>query len=92
MTREDFWPLVTGETKSIREFTVQAYGWIGCVRTPEWNFSAVWNREAFEGNYAPQLYKREKDPDVVADLGKKLDDYIAAGDGLTRGSFHGRST
>ena len=103
VTGKDFWPLVTGETKSIREFAVQAYGWIGCVRTPEWNFSAVWNREAYEGNYAAQLYNREKDPDeltnvaekyphVVADLNKKLDDYMAAGEGLTRGSFHGRST
>ena len=102
VTGKDFWPLVTSETKSIREFAVQAYGWIGCVRTPEWNFSAVWNREAYEGNYAAQLYNREKDPDeltnvaekyphVVADLNKKLDDYMAAGEGLTRGSFHGRS-
>ncbi len=56
-----------------------------------------------EGNYSPQLYKRENDPDeltnvaekyprVVAGLNKKPDDYMAAGEGLTRGSFHGRPT
>ena len=59
----------------------------------------MWNPKEYSGNYPPQLYSREKDPDeltdvagkypdVVADLKRKLDDYIEAGRGLTRGSFH----
>ncbi len=101
VTGKDFWPLVTGETKSIHDYAVMAYGWIGAVRTPEWNFSAVWNPIEYPGNYPPQLYSRKNDPDeltniaekhpeVVADLKKRLDDYIAAGEGITRGSFHAR--
>ncbi len=101
VTGKDFWPLVTGETRSVHDYAVMGYGWIGAVRTPEWNFSAVWNPKDYPGNYLPQLYSREKDPDelkniaekypdVVADLKQKLDDYIAAGRGLTMGSFHAR--
>jgi arylsulfatase A-like enzyme len=103
VTGKDCWGLVTGETRSIYDHAVQGYGWIGAVRTPEWNLSAVWNPKEYKGNYVPQLYSREKDPDeltdvakkypdVVADLKKKIDEYIAAGEGLTRGSFHGRPT
>ena len=99
VTGKDFWPLVTGETRSVHDYATMAYGWIGSVRTPEWNFSAVWNPKEYKGDYPPQLYSREKDPDeltdvaakypdVVADLKRKLDDYIEAGRGLTRGSFH----
>ena len=98
VTGKDFWPLVTGETRSVHDYATMAYGWIGSVRTPEWNFSAVWNPEEYSGKYPPQLYSREKDPDeltdvadkypdVVADLKRKLDDYIEAGRGFTRGSF-----
>ena len=101
VTGQDFWPMVTGETSSIRDHVVQGYGWIGAVRTPEWNCSAVWNPEKYEDDYAPQLYNTEKDadeltsvadkyPDVVADLRKKMDEYIAAGEGLTKGHFHGQ--
>lgn len=99
VTGKDFWPLVTGETRSIHDHAVMAYRWIGSVRTPEWNFSAVWNPQEYSGTYPAQLYSREKDPDeltdvaakypdVVADLKRKLHDYIEAGRGLTRGSFH----
>ena len=105
VTGKDFWPLVTGDAKSIHDHAVMAYGWIGAVRTPEWNLSTVWNTENYEREfkdpYPPQLYSREKDPDeltniaekhpeVVADLKKKLDEYIASGEGLTRGSFSAR--
>ena len=105
VTGKDFWPLVGGETNRVKDHAVMAYGWIGAVRTPEWNFSAVWNPQAYaaesQEKYPPQLYSREKDPDeltniaekhpeVVANLKKKLDEYIASGEGLTRGSFHAR--
>ena len=101
VTGKDFWPMVTGETRSIRDYVVQGYGWISALRTPEWNCSAVWNREKFEGDFTPQLYNREKDvdeltsvagkyPDVVADLRKKMDEYISAGEGRTKGHFHGQ--
>ncbi len=101
VTGKNFWPMVTGETSSICDYVVNGYGWIAGVRTPEWNCSTVWNREKFEGEYTPQLYNREKDvdeltsvaekyPDVVADLKKKIDEYIAAGEDLTRGHFHGQ--
>lgn len=103
VTGSDFWPMVSGETSSIHDYVVQGYGGIGAVRTPEWNCSSVWNPELFEGNYAPQLYNTEKDaeelisvaskyPDVVADLKKKMDEYIAAGEGMTTGHFHGQLT
>ncbi|MDA2930901.1 sulfatase-like hydrolase/transferase, partial [Acidobacteria bacterium AH-259-O06] len=84
----DFWPLVTGDTKSIRESVVHAYGWIAAIRTPEWNLSTVWNPEKYQKTYSPQLYDTQKDPeeltsvadqhpDVVTDLTAKLKEYIA---------------
>lgn len=99
VTGKDFWPMVNGQTHSIHEFAVMAYGWIGAVRTSEWNFSAIWNANEYPGRYEPQLYSREKDPDelnniagqypdVVSDLTKKMNDYIASGVGLTKGSFN----
>ncbi len=88
VTAKDFWPMVNGQTHSIHEFAVMAYGWIGAVRTSEWNFSAIWNANEYPGRYEPQLYSREKDPDVVSDLTKKMNDYIASGVGLTKGSFN----
>ena len=103
VTGTNFWPLVTGETKSLRDHVVSAYGWIGCVRNREWNFSAVWNPGAYPGNYKPQLYNLAKDPeeltnvaekypDVVKQLSAKLQDYIRSGAGITHGSFHERAT
>ena len=69
------------------------------VRTPEWNYSAIWNKEKYEGRYAPQLYDRKKDPEelqsvadqypaVVKELQTKLERYIASGWGMTNGSFN----
>jgi arylsulfatase A-like enzyme len=97
-TGSNFWPLVTGETKSLRDYAVQAYGWIAAVRTPEWNYSQIWKPEAYQGKYSPQLYNLEKDPeelknfadnypDIVRQLSAKLNEYLASGEGLTRGSF-----
>ncbi len=55
-TGENFWPLVSGETKTVHEHLVQCYGWIGAVRTPEWNYSQVVNQERYGREYKPQLY------------------------------------
>jgi len=99
VTGTDLWPLVTGETRSTRDYVVQAYGWIAAVRTPEWNYSRAWRPEMLGSPYAPQLYDLTKDPeeltnvaakhpDVTAKLDRLIDDYMASGEGLTRGSFH----
>ena len=82
---------------------VSGYGWIACVRDQQWNFSEVWNLTAYRGNYPPQLYDVESDrqeltnvaekhPDVVRKLSSQLKEYMASGDGITRGSFHERET
>jgi len=99
VTGHDLWPYVTGQSANTRDHVVQAFGWIAAVRTPEWNYSAVWNKEKYEGKYAPQLYDRKKDPDelhsvaeehpaVVKELQAKLEQYIASGWGITNGSFN----
>ena len=72
VTGKDFWPLVTGGTRRVHDYATMAYGWIGSVRTPEWNFSAVWNLEEYSGNYPPQLYSREKDPDELTDVAENI--------------------
>jgi arylsulfatase A-like enzyme len=98
-TGEDLWPYVTGERSNRRDHIVTAYGYIGAVRTPEWNYSAIWNREKYVGQYKPQLYDRKKGPDelvsvagqhssVVAELHTKLEQYIASGWSITDGSFN----
>ncbi|MCW5977876.1 MAG: sulfatase-like hydrolase/transferase [Bryobacteraceae bacterium] len=99
VTGADLWPLATGQTKSIRDHAVQAYGWIAAVRTSEWNYSRAWRPEKLDRPYAPQLYNLEQDPEelvnvaakyaaVTAELDRKLDEYIASGLDLTSGSFH----
>lgn len=99
VTGQDLWPYVTGERVNPRDHVVQAYGWIAAVRTPEWNYSAIWNREKYVGEYKPQLYDRRKDldelktvadgnPAVIRELQSKLERYIASGWGLTNGSFN----
>ncbi|MGA2132093.1 MAG: sulfatase [Bryobacteraceae bacterium] len=99
VTGQDLWPYVTGQRGNTRDHVVQAYGWIAAVRTPDWNYSAIWNREKYVGEYKPQLYDRKKDPDelktvaddnpaVVRELHTKLEQYIASGWGITNGSFN----
>lgn len=99
VTGEDLWPLVTGANGSSRDHVVSAFGYIAAVRTPEWNYSAVWNKEKYAGSYRPQLYRSQKDPQelrnvadqypaVVKELQAKLDAYIASGWNVTRGSFN----
>ena len=99
VTGADLWPMVTGEAQSSLDHVVYAYGWIAAVRTLEWNYSRAWRPEMLGAPYAPQLYDLTKDPeeltnvadkhaDVTAKLDKLIDDYMASGEGLTRGSFH----
>jgi arylsulfatase A-like enzyme len=99
VTGEDLWPLISGARGSRRDHVVSAYGYIASVRTPEWNYSAIWNKEKYVGEYKPQLYNRKKDPEeltsvadqhpsVVKDLHAKLERYIASGWDVTHGSFN----
>jgi arylsulfatase A-like enzyme len=98
-TGEDLWPFVTGEQTNKRDHAISAFGYVASVRTQEWNYSAVWNREKYIGTYKPQLYDRKHDPHelrnvadqhpaVLKDLQSKLDRYIASGWDITQGSFN----
>lgn len=99
-TGKNLWGMVSGESGP-HEYVVQAYGWIGSVRTPEWQFSALIDRERHGRDYAPQLYDRESDPDeltniadqhpdVVEDLTRKMMDYWESGRAVTNGHFHAK--
>ncbi len=99
VTGQNCWPLVTGETRSLREFVVQTYGWVGAARNREWNYSGVWEPRAKGAHERPQLYNLESDPeeltnvaerypDVVRRMAGLLRDYVASGQGLTFGSFN----
>ncbi len=96
-TGEDLWPYALGHGNP-RDHVVICYGWVGSVRTEEWNYSAVWNREKYQGSYGPQLYDVRRDPEelhsvapehpaVVKELHAKLEEYISSGWSLTSGSF-----
>jgi arylsulfatase A-like enzyme len=99
VTGQDLWTYVTGERTNPRDHVVSAFGYVAAVRTPEWNYSAVWNREKHKGRYDAQLYDRGKDPDelvdiaagnpaVIENLHAKLDQYISSGWDITRGTFN----
>jgi arylsulfatase A-like enzyme len=103
VTGTNFWPLVTGETRSLRESAIQAYGWIAAVRSGEWNYSQVWKPEAYEGQYHAQLYNLSKDPeeltnvaekypDIVRQLSHQLKEYLDSGREIARGSFQERES
>jgi hypothetical protein len=92
-------PFAAGQRSNKRESVVSAFGYIAAVRTPEWNYSAVWNKELYAGKYKPQLYNRKTDPEelkdvasdypaVVKELQAKLDAYISSGWDMTSGSFN----
>ena len=98
VTGEDLWPYITGEKTNQREYVVSSYGYIASVRTPEWNYSAVWDKSKYQGNYKPQLYDLKNDPNelksvadqhpqVVKDLQAKLDQYLDSGRDITNGTF-----
>lgn len=101
VTGEDLWPYVTGERSNQRDHLVSAFGYVAAVRTAEWNYSAVWNREKNTEPYEPQLYDRRKDPEELVDvagqnpavverLQSKLEAYISSGWEITKGSFNER--
>jgi arylsulfatase A-like enzyme len=103
ITGEDLWPYVTGEKTNQRDHVVSAFGYVAAVRTQEWNYSAIWNREKFKGHYDAQLYDRRKDPHelvdvaaqnpaVVRELHAKLEQYISSGWDITSGSFNERES
>ncbi len=98
-TGEDLWPYVSGERRNPRDHVVITYAWIASLRTREWNYSAVWNREKYSGRYEPQLYHLARDPEelrsvadarpaVLQELHAKIEAYMSSGRPLTRGSFH----
>jgi arylsulfatase A-like enzyme len=79
VTGQNAWDLVTGATRSLRDYVVQTYGWIGGVRDQEWNYSEIWKPEARQDKfsvrpgapetvYKPQLYNLENDPEEVTDV------------------------
>jgi arylsulfatase A-like enzyme len=104
VTGSNFWPLVTGATKSLRDSVEQAYGWIAAVRTREWNYSQIWKPAAMRtSDYPPQLYNLEKDPrelarvaskypEVTRQLSARLQEYLASGEEITRGSFYAKES
>jgi arylsulfatase A-like enzyme len=98
VTGEDLWPYITNQKTNQRKAAISSYGYIASVRTPEWNYSAVWNKNRYQGNYKPQLYDLTNDPDelksvadqhpqVQSELQSILEAYIASGRDLTDGSF-----
>lgn len=98
VTGEDLWPYINDEKTNRREYVVSSYGYIAAVRTHEWNYSAVWNKEKYKGNYKSQLYNLQSDPDeltnvadqhpqVIKDLQAKLDQYLDSGKDITNGTF-----
>ncbi len=99
-TGQNLWGLASGEA-SPHDSLVQGYGWIAAIRTPEWQFSKIMDREKLGYDYETQLYNRTDDPDelanvaaqnpgVVADLSERIDRYVESGQGITDGTFHAR--
>lgn len=99
VTGEDLWPYIADARTPNRDHVVSAFGYIASVRTPEWNYTAVWNKEKYNGTYQPQLYSSNKDPHelqdvagqypaVVKDLQAKLERYISSGWDITHGTFN----
>jgi arylsulfatase A-like enzyme len=98
VTGDDLWPSATGEKANRREYIVSSFGGIAAVRTPEWNYSAVWDKARYKGTYKPQLYDLKNDPDelksvaddhpeVITHLQSKLDEYLASGREISKGTF-----
>jgi arylsulfatase A-like enzyme len=98
VTGEDLWPYINNKKMNQREYVVSSFGYIAAVRTHEWNYSAVWNKKKYQGNYKPQLYDVKNDPNelknvadqhpnVVKDLHAKLNQYLDSGKDITNGTF-----
>lgn len=99
-TGKNLWGLVDGEPSPHSE-VVQGYGWVAGIRTQEWQMSRVMDRNKLGYDFDTQLYNRADDPDeltnvatqnpdVVADLSARIDSYLAAGAGLTDGTFNAK--
>ena len=43
------------EATNRREQVVNAFEYVGAVRTQEWHYSAVWNREKYKGCYLVEM-------------------------------------
>jgi len=100
VTGEDLWPYVTGARTNKRDHIVGQFGWLGTVRTPEWNYIGAID-PAKAGGIGPQVYDLKRDPhelhnvadqhpEVIRALDPLLHDYIDNGWEITRGSFAGR--
>ncbi len=87
VTGSNFWPLLTGEAKSLHEYVVQTYGWVGAARTREWNYSQIWKPEARQEKYSvspgaplttyqPQLYDLDKDPQESVNVAARYPDVV----------------
>ncbi len=46
VTGKDLWPLAAGDTRTMHEYLVQAYGWVASIRNHEWSYSEIWKPEA----------------------------------------------
>ncbi|HEX8711424.1 MAG TPA: sulfatase-like hydrolase/transferase, partial [Terracidiphilus sp.] len=79
VTGTNVWPMVTGESRGVRDSVVQTYGWVGAVRTREWSYNEIWKPKAKQeqfhvspgaplSEYKPQLYNLEKDPNELTDV------------------------
>ena len=99
-TGKNLWGLVNGDS-SPHDGLVQEYGWIAAIRTAEWQFSKIVDRDKLGYDYDSQLYNRADDPDeltnvadqhpdVVAELGAKIDSYLESGTEITKGHFHAK--
>jgi len=64
-------PYILDDKRNNRDHVIQAFGWIAAVRTPEWNYSAIGNREKYAGEYAPQLYDTRKDPQELKNVAEQ---------------------
>jgi arylsulfatase A-like enzyme len=82
VTGHNAWDLVSGATRSLRGYVVQAYGWVGVARDQEWNYSEIWKPEADQDKfsvrpgapattYKPQLYNIQNDPEELTDLAER---------------------
>ena len=85
VTGRDLWPLAAGNTRSVHDYVVQAYGWVAAVRDRQWSYSEIWKPEAKQAKfhkspgapaatYQPQLYNLERDAQELTDVAEKYPD------------------
>lgn len=85
VTGQNAWNLAAGTTRSLRDYVVQTYGWVGVARDQEWNYSEIWKPEAGQDQfsatpgaprtaYKPQLYNIQNDPEELTDVAERYPD------------------